>query len=278
MNQEVVDTFLDRVLRDRGLEEAPPYLYKFVSPESLYFQLTMHELFLHNRLFLSSRQDLNDPFDTWLPPMEFESVDQIKAFVSGVLKRGPDGTELNEDFAAYLDDPAKFGEVSSASMERVLDAAGIYSLTESIAHPLMWAHYGCSYRGIALMFDIFAMPNVLPVDYVDERPPNKPDVSGLDVSQLLAKGTAWVYEREWRIVEPRRARTWIDIPPMAFKGIVLGARRGEDDETTKFVADLLNRRRSAGMPELRVLKTKTEGLELTFYELHGAEWVATTAP
>jgi hypothetical protein len=163
-------------------------------------------------------------------------------------------------------------------MGRVLDAAGIYSLTESIANPLMWAHYGCSHRGIALMFDIFALPNVLPVDYVDERPMNKPDAGGIDILQLLAKGTAWAYEREWRIVEPRHARTWIEIAPPAFKGIVLGARRREDDETAEFVVDLLRRRRAAGMPELRVLKAKAEGLQLAFHELRGSEWISVTAP
>ena len=278
MEDEVISAFLDRVLRDRALEEAPPYLYKFVSTESRYFQLAMHELFLHGRLFLSSRQDLNDPFDTWMPPMKFETVEQVSEYVSGVLKRGPEGIKLHDDFAALLSDPAKFGEVSSASLGRVLDSAGIYSLTESIAHPLMWAHYGCSYRGIALMFDIFAMSNVLPVDYVDERPPNKPDARGLDIPQLLAKGTAWRYEREWRMVEPRRARTWVEIAPTAFKGIVLGARRRDDDDAAEFLADLLNRRRAAGMAELRVLKTQAEGLKLAFYELRGAEWVGTSPP
>lgn len=278
MNEEVIDAFLDRVLSDRGLDEAPPYLYKFVSAESRYFQLAMHELFLHSRIFLSSRQDLNDPFDTWLPPMEFETVEQVSAYVSGVLNRGPEGSKLHDDFSAHTRDPAKFGEVSNVSLGHVLDAAGIYSLTESIAHPLMWAHYGCSYRGIALMFDIFAMTTVLPVDYVDERPSNKPDLGGLDMTQLLAKGTAWRYEREWRIVEPRRARTWTEIAPAAFKGIVLGARRREDDETAEFLVDLLNRRRAAGMPELRVLKSEARGLQLAFYELCGAEWVAMTPP
>ncbi len=223
---------------------------------------------LHNRLYMSSRRDFNDPLDTQFAIDVPDDSEAIAAFIEGVMSRADPGTiNASAEHLARIADPQAFRETSKTALEASLDSIGIYSMTDRVAHPLMWAHYAGSHRGIALMFklgdgeDSIGAP--YPVRYQETYPRSALRPSGLDIHLMLIKGMAWSYEQEWRLVDARRARQWVTISPGCLKGVIFGAQCSA--ETWGFVLDLVRRRADAGLPPLQILKADTgESFDLQF--------------
>lgn len=268
--------WVNETLESRKLGNAlPSSLYKFVSSESKHFPLSMLELFLHSRIYLSSRLDFNDPLDCNFGLDFPEDPELLKVCVRGLYERAPLNEHISDDhIAKIVSDPDGLRASYHRNMSESADRMGIYSLTDSVVHPLMWSHYGCSHRGIALQFRLPYIDPIAahPIRYQDDYPrvTLKPD--GIDVHYLLTKGRAWGYEREWRIVESNRARQWLEIPPNALEGIVLGALTTE--ETRSFLIDLVGRRADAGLPKLKLFRAQVgQSFDLSFLQLVGdGEW------
>lgn len=94
-------------------------------------------------------------------------------------------------------------------------------LTEAFDDRLMWSHYGDSYRGVCVEYDVSDFSTVqaechfAPVIYGKERPkilqriisgqnkvsPLTPEEKLSMTRALFTKDDAWKYEREWRIVK-----------------------------------------------------------------------------
>jgi tetratricopeptide (TPR) repeat protein len=118
-----------------------------------------------------------------------------------------------------------------AQLEDQLKNVGVFSLSESAEHPLMWAHYAGSHEGVCLGFEVAdGMPisdrdRFIRVTYTDQvpkmpergfrqqvafavdeegRPVTTSRLSLTDETIRAAIGTksvSWAYEREWRYVE-----------------------------------------------------------------------------
>lgn len=158
-------------------------------------------------------------------------------------------------------------------METSMDSVGIYSLADSVKHPLMWVHYAAAHRGIALIFrhgleDTFG---AFPIRYQNDYPHSNVGAKGIDVYQSLIKGTSWAYEGEWRIAEARSACQWSDLPPSVLCGVVFGARASV--ETIEFVLDLIKRRVVSGLSPMQVYRTGIgESFGLEFFKLGVGQW------
>lgn len=265
--------WLEETFRLRGITEVPGHLYKFLSSESKYFPLTMHELMLHSRLYLSSRKDFNDPLDTNFGLDIPDDQETIAAFVKGIIARSSKIESSQEGVAEIAKDPTTFGNMTYRRLSESLDRIGIFSMSERVSHPLMWAHYACSHRGMALIFRPIVGDAAIaahPIRYQAHYPRSSITAKGLEVYHALVKGLAWEYEREWRVIESNRANTWMDIPAVNLTGIVFGACSTQ--ETYDFVLDLVMRRADAGLPPLLVCRAEVgESFELAFTQFVGNE-------
>lgn len=144
--------------------------------------------------------------------------------------------------------------------EAIQSKVGILSLSESADHPLLWAHYADSHKGLAIEFDVQH-------EYFDRRRSDKDELYhlrqvkyaerssmgrtlfDLDGDDLLAtKNLSWSHEREWRMLAPLDAAEssreingeavyLFSVPALAITGVVLGARVA--DKVVDEVAELL---------------------------------------
>lgn len=115
--------------------------------------------------------------------------------------------ELNDDFefiGVALDD--KDERIAMRNMRSRLDEGnGILCLSDNWHDPVMWGHYGDSYSGMVLGFDVNG-DRFYEVEYTDTRPSlgsmgytTADDITSEDIkrfSKLKSKG--WAYEKEWR--------------------------------------------------------------------------------
>ena len=265
--------WLNETLRIRCPDgKVPTKLFKFLSSDSKYFALAMHELMLHNRIRLSSRTDFNDPFDTRFGLDIPDTPEVVANFIEGIVTRR-DATDSVDGYVEKArKNPAKFREDIERSMGASLDAIGIYSFTEDVNHPLMWAHYANSHRGVALIFnhgtaDTFG---AFPMRYQPHYPRAMIGKGGIPLYPVFVKGPDWEYEGEWRIANPDAAHTELELPTNHFAGIVFGAAATQ--ETYDFVLGLIRRRAAAKLPAISVYRAEAgESFDLDFFQFIGTE-------
>jgi len=260
------------------LHEFPKVLYKFVSCESKYFPLAAHELLLHSKIRFSGRHEFNDPFDTIIPILTPTNQEAKEYLINLHEKHGKPIPEA-EDFER-LANP----EELLARLDGTFERLGIYSLTANIFSPLMWAHYGCSHRGLAYIFNqSIDYPKfcALPIRY--QKNYRKVSwVRGDSVDELsygsLVKGRDWLYEREWRVIENNKAGQWIDLEPGTIKGVVFGALCSPTDY--QFVTDLIARRVASGLSPIDIYMSTLDddSFELKFKKLVSGKWVDVEVP
>ena len=147
-------------------------------------------------------------------------------------------------------------------MHETLDKIGIFSLSESPKHPLLWSHYAGGHRGVCIEFDasmgLFQSARL--VAYTDQAPViNRLQESTSEIidKSMLTKGDVWAYEEEWRVIARWRdenrihryleqhniqgdSRVFIEdqhgpghysFPPDAIRCIILGSSIGAEDES-----------------------------------------------
>jgi hypothetical protein len=66
----------------------------------------------------------------------------------------------------------------------------------------MWGHYGDSYKGVCLEFDLFSSPTLYKKLFEVQYDDRFPQINSADdiPDALLTKRTAWKEEHEWRII------------------------------------------------------------------------------
>lgn len=159
-------------------------LYKFKgSADSLYAL----DIAIHERLFCSPYEALNDPFEG-----------QFRTLVSG-----PPSPAFGMQFGGNFG-PGRGREVyTNAGLARLTGGKNVCSLTTAWQDVRMWALYGDSFRGLAFEFEVDDNhPQLRQVQYVDRLP--KIDTGLLTSSTfedaLSYKTHHWEYEAEWRFI------------------------------------------------------------------------------
>ncbi|HNV84782.1 MAG TPA: DUF2971 domain-containing protein [Arenimonas sp.] len=243
---DIFQNWLSETLAINGEPEIPDVLYKFVSCESKYFALSAHELLLHSRIRLSSRSEFNDPFDTVvkITPPTIEEMAHIIITANGNSSEVLDSLPQMQSSLR----PERFIE----SISRSLDELGIFSLAAKIHNPLMWAHYGCSHKGLAFVFSQNSLNAIgaLPVRYERDNKKIVPFNYHAIALAAMSKGYDWLYESEWRVVQPSQAKKWIKIEPTVLKGVVFGAKCNSSDK--EFIEELIARRIESQLPDLEI--------------------------
>lgn len=260
------NSIADKALKSQGTVNIPKYFFKFISNNSMHFHSSMHELLTHNKIYLSSRIEFNDPFDCAIYIAEINK-DQVDKYLDEALNRFNLSRKIKNEWVNISKCPIKFREALAASLNQQLDKQGIYSLSASIKNPLMWAHYANSHQGIAIVYNHNRNDekfNPLPICYQKqyEENPN----SFIDLDYLFIKGEEWRYEKEWRIIKKIKAKEFVELPENVINGIILGAKC--DESTSLFLKDLIKSRALEGRPPITLYRADINDkfFQLDFYE------------
>lgn len=99
-------------------------------------------------------------------------------------------------------------EMATEIHRTLLTDTGIFSLSETPDHPLMWAHYAASHSGFCVGYvwpvGIDSPRNIYKINYAGSVPPVTPrklvhDPHDALMDRVLTKPADWAYEREWRV-------------------------------------------------------------------------------
>ena len=239
--------------KERNPEKAPVFLYKFLSNRSEHFAAGLVELLFSANIYLSARGGLNDPFDTRVH-IATATDEQCEEFRQKILKSDVPASEGDRE-SIRADSADGIRARFRLAVESTLDNMGIYSLTETIDNALMWAHYANSHAGICLAFlshDGKRSLDAFPILYGRDHFV----VTGLDHGQIidacLQKSDSWEYEKEWRIIESRKASTLHSVKPHFLRAIVLGIR--SSPSTARTVRQMLEVRRELKLPLVRLFR------------------------
>ncbi len=222
-------------------DEGPAAFYKYCGCDVERLRPTL----LENKIWCSSPLSFNDPYDCFPIVDTSGSGKEISAWAKKYIDKRNEGaarSERRRKARAIAADIRKGGKLGPRAMSSggdaawrsMLDKMGVFSLSADPANILLWAHYGRSHSGVALVFDPTRSPfdRALEVTYSDERPVFRSlagDGRDAMIRCLLNKAGPWAYEREWRYIIPGRTG-WVDIDPQALTGVILGASIKPADE------------------------------------------------
>lgn len=240
-------------------------IYKYRSLSGQYGREAIERALTHNELYWQSPVEFNDPFDCTPVLYLGDNAAQRKEFyaraAAQVYNGQPRTTRRRHRRGMDVVPAAHMEERLRHAWGQWLSASAIACFSEVHDHPLMWGHYADSHKGVCLIFDEIANDQTqwfaFPVAYQEARPRvnlarfNDPKVM---MQALLLKNNHWSYEREQRMIAWHDAPGYRNFPARLLKGIILGAKIGEDDEA--FVRGLL-----ANRPDLRVLRAEVDAAE-----------------
>lgn len=172
-----------------------PVGYKYRGGDDNVFERDLESL-ESNYFWAPSRLELNDPCETLV------SAEMLRRQIDGLTKLfGQNKTSIEHLYSAIdtlLDKRSK---------------VGIYSLSTSFDHELLWAHYADSHKGFCIQYDLDLLVNqniyqdlhIFPVVYKKELP----SISIEDISKerdyffrkvFGTKSNLWTYEKEIRVI------------------------------------------------------------------------------
>lgn len=230
----------------------PEYLYKYRSLQGMAAHYVERTL-LHNEIYFAKPADFNDPFDCW-PGFSLEGTDEELAnFLRDRLWSTwkQENPELSDEqlWRRVLDEIEHLrreGGIKETVRQieegfpRIRNQIGVYSMSETPEHPLMWAHYGDSHRGICWRFRYIGQwpfGEAVKVDYPDKKPIVNPlhDSRYEQIDKVLfSKGVDWRYEGEWRVINlpPEGSIEGSGVyqfSPDLLEGVILGAKIHQRD-------------------------------------------------
>lgn len=263
--------WFEETLRLNGRPKVPQRVYKFLSPKADFFETNLRSAIVDSSVYLNSRSEFNDPFDTATLCEPGTLEDQVQ-HLRELSERNGDDLHKNESklrtFASEFFRDGCFDRDTQQNLARI----GICSLTTEIENLLMWAHYADSHRGVALIFNMhneLAHFDAIPVRYQEQFSRISPSTYAIDRMLFygpLHKGADWRYENEWRILGPQRAGEQHVFHKSLLWGVVHGMHCKM--ETKKLVAELALERIKAGMSVLHLYDAKPRVGEfaLDFFE------------
>jgi hypothetical protein len=203
------------------------------------------------QIYCSSPSGFNDPWDC-KPHFNSEVLEdpaENERHVEWAVdlcsrKTSMSAADLEHMRATLLTDRAKATElldqISAAMAPEINARYCVYCLGPDIGNLLMWAHYADNHRGICLEFDLRndVLSGALRCEYLPEFPLMRIYDSSEEANLLilLAKGNAWAYEQEYRLIAQERAvavsgantlitdRSFLQLPEGALRSIIVGCQ------------------------------------------------------
>lgn len=194
--------------------------------------------------YFTSPLAFNDPFDCRPLVRRAGTEDQLVAYYERVLTKSDPALlpkarlKQAQEFARTAISRARLpktdGIVAAEFVSNTVATIGVMCLTEVSTDLLMWAHYADSHRGICLGFsaDDGPIAQARPVQYQSERPvlnPVRQTPPEMLSAAIFTKSDHWCYEREWRLLAPRRKAGAHRSPAIRITSVILGAQITESD-------------------------------------------------
>jgi hypothetical protein len=231
------------------------HLYKYKDCNVEY----LRNLIVDSWFYMSSRNQLNDPFDV---RSDLEFVDggiDRKAYLKRLFKEHNIRYKQSVEISRRLSSPNAIENEIRRLLEISIDTTGFHSFATSPRNLLMWSHYAQSHAGVCLVYetakDLTTFIGALPVEYSDAFPVIQySDQMGRDLIRkaFLTKAKDWQYEKERRIFANDRAGQYMSYAPQALVGVILGAKISSANES--MVRDLLVEREARRHPPLHVYR------------------------
>lgn len=243
----------------------PPYLrflYRYIAgdPGSDKWATRLRDQLVQSRLWLSAPIDFNDPFDMKGQVRVVGDGKAKRERIAELLKtRRPElswKSRKAEVQRILGTSPEKLPALLQDSLDSNLAKVGVCSFSTDARNIQMWSHYAAHHRSIVLQFEVARDSHIflkaVPVKYGDDYP--VVDWFGDSKNNLrmvlLGKHSGWQNEREWRIIEIGRARSYLPFERQALTGLILGCRA--DDKVRAVVTTILKERAVSGAPPVKV--------------------------
>lgn len=238
------------------------YRYSSVDASSDDSKSRLEDVLLRSRLWLSSPQDFNDPFDCRaFVPLERDPLVKRSKLDKLIRTHEPHlgwGARQKKVDWMMSWSPEQWQRDGSAIVNKNSGQLGISCFTADPKNLLMWSHYAKSHTGFCLQFETLKHLDVfgraLPVEYTTSYPEfNVFTFTEDDITRfMLSKFKDWKYEKELRITAPDGARKKLPFNPAALTGIVIGVRTAQDTKIA--IREILNKRDQLGLPPLRLYR------------------------
>jgi DUF2971 family protein len=243
----------------------PRSLYHFVDTTADERKCWIEDLLLHHRVYFRQRDQLNDPSELRPQFIVMGKDEQLRDYIRKIRQADPrrlsPARRLLEE-KRLLHRIRSSPQMPEEQLHDLLGQIGVFCLSDSYEHLLMWAHYANGHRGMAIEFDsnegLFSVAQR--VTYSDDPPVIdrlKDDWTLMLEKSMLWKSKQWSYEQEWRVIarfrDAVRQELFIDthrvppgvlpflraqngpglydIPASAVRRVLLGVRMSAEDET-----------------------------------------------
>ena len=234
-----------------------PLLYKYLSSEIS--NEILSDYLLDPFLWLSSPKDFNDPFDMSAEITTGKSIAALRNRLLNSIKRDKPWVkwkDRNKMVSNVMSDPEKHFKVIKSSFKTNIEKIGVFCFSEDNSNLLMWSHYANHHKGFVLQFDIaYDLQTLIPINKVEYSI----EYPLLDWSNLTVNDTAiactikhvgWSYEKEWRMIEPEGAKTYLQFKPEAVTRLIFGCR--VEDEFKNRILNILQQREASNLPPLNI--------------------------
>jgi hypothetical protein len=237
----------------------PRFLYKYKNLDHDH----LRDLIVDSCLYMSSRHQLNDPFDV---RSNIDFVDggvDRRAYLDYLFKQFKTRYKGRKEIAQRLSSPAVIQAELRRHLNNAMDSTGFHSFATDPRSLLMWSHYADSHKGVCLVFetakDVDTFVHALPVQYSKNFPVVQFTTTvahDLIRKAFLTKAEEWKYEKERRIVEQKRAGQSLSYKPRALVALILGSKISTSDK--EIVLGLLEARRARGYPPVCLLQANCQ--------------------
>jgi hypothetical protein len=245
--------------------EPGTYVFRFLDPRGPHFWPAIADMLSERRLFLNSRTNFNDPFDSQ-PIIDNDlSNSAIREYCQDALRnpfnlnRSPLSiariNEFKESNRTHLTKRNVEGIKTylRRSIEKYLDTAGLLCFSLVAEDPSLWGHFAASFTGICAVFrrstsTASALSMCARVAYVRRRPqlplslfhemtrrwmsnePHDDLANEIFFRSFLHKSAHWQSEQEARIFLPFEALKKASFEYSELVGFILGAKCSPDLE------------------------------------------------
>lgn len=239
----------------------PSFLYRFISLDLNDDKSIekLRDVIINSRLWLSSREGLNDPFDTQAKVVIEGNPNQLRKKLNESYKRlEPEikGVKRKEAIDKLMADQSLMLERVKNAVVNALSMVGVCCFTPNPRNLLMWSHYANHHKGLLLQFEIAkdttTFLKTVTVDYVKDYPIiNWANETGKEIQKaFLNKHDSWGYEKELRIIHPQGANTSLGFKPEALTGVVFGCKANQNVRDK--IEGVLTERKNKNMPPIKI--------------------------
>jgi Protein of unknown function (DUF2971) len=264
------------------------YLFRYMDHRSEHFWNAITDILSEQKLFLNSRINFNDPFDSQPVLKDDVKRSDVRRHFERIKRDplNPDRHPLtsiqllnlmaNGKFELRKDQIRNVKEGQYRNALRYLDQGGLLSFSLTVENPLLWGHYAAAFSGVCVVFKRnasrrSALSLCAKISYVKERPTlpislyfRLIDGTRTDSTETadkifslsyLHKDSHWSHEQEARIFYPFRASTKIKFERDELIAIILGPKSPIDLEI-KLKAEIRSRQPSVSLHKAALSQTE----------------------